>query len=309
MAQIELQRIITGDGLTYWINPNTKVRYNLTSTPAGFGLPSVDYVRTRSYQQDGESELAFYFQPRLFSISVGGQGCSRQELWQLRQDLLNATRPNRMGQATFVFTQPDTTEYAIEVRITANAFNALSNEEWNEFGYTDELEFEAIGPFWRSFASSVASGTSDPNLNLVFPITFPIVFGSGNVWGNAAISYTGTIYAYPVITITGPIAYPILTNVETGYLVQWNGVIAAGASLTFDLRLSYDNGVYVGKRIYDQNGDSQFNSLSPDSNLNLFRIEPDGVVTGGVNTIQLEGTGTDGNTAFTVTYNTMLVGL
>jgi len=310
--QIELHQIITGDGLTYNINDNTKARYLLSSTPGNWGLPPVEYVRTRSYQQDGESELAFYLQTRRFSISVGAEGCSRPNLWQLRQNLLNACRPNRSGQLTYVF-RSGTLQYAILGRALSPNFPSGEDEEWYEWGYRDEIEIEAVQPWWYAYQQSIASGAQTVGGELTFPITFDashIYFGSGNTWGSATINYTGTWYAYPLITIHGAGDTFILTHVETGYRIAWLGSLSTGQTLTIDLRNSYDAlGNYLGVQIYDNTGANQFNYIDPESNLLMFRIEPDGVVSGGVNTFVLSALNTDSNTTFSMTYNTALIGI
>lgn len=309
---MELHQIITADGLTYTLNSNTRARYLLTPTPGGWGLPSIEYVRTRTYQQDGQSELAYYLEPRQFSLGIGGAGCSRGELWSLRSQVLEAVRPNRGGQLTFVFRQDDGTQYAIKGRASVD-FPATEEEEWYQYGYQDEMEITAIDPVWFNYQGSSASGVSSTNDHLVFPFAFDgtdMVFGSGNFWGTVTINYTGSWYAYPKITVHGQASNIILTHVETGYRIAWLGSLLSSQSLVIDLRNNYaSDGQYQGVLVYNSAGANQFNYLDPLTNLLLFRLEPDGVVTGGVNTIRLDAIGTDSNTALTVEYNTCYVGI
>lgn len=309
----ELHQIITADGLTYSINKNTPARYLLSTTPGGWGLPPIDWVRTRTYQQDGESELAYYLQTRRFALSIGGSGCNRNQLWQLRRNVLEAVRPNRGGQLTFVFTNSEGNQYAIKGRALSPNFPSSDEEEWYEFGYQDELEIEAIEPWFFNYSQSVDSGTQGTDNHLVFPFAFDgvdMVFGSGTFWGSATINYTGSWYAYPKLVVHGQASNIIITHVELGYRIAWLGSLTTTDSLTIDLRNNYSStGQYEGVLVYNAAGANQFNYLDPLSNLLQFRIYPDGEVAGGVNTLRLEAQSTDSNTSFTVTYNTAYIGI
>lgn len=309
----ELHQIITADGLTYSINKNTPARYLLSTTPGGWGLPPIDWVRTRTYQQHGESELAYYLQTRRFALSIGGAGCNRNELWQLRRNVLEAVRPNRSGQLTFVFTNSAGNQYAIKGRALSPNFPPSDEEEWYEFGYQDELEIEAIEPWFFNYVGSSVAGVAGTEQNWVFPFSFDgvnLVFGSGNFWGNVTINYTGSWFAYPKITIHGQASNIILTHEELGYRIAWLGSLTTSQSLVIDLRNNYSStGQYEGVLIYNSAGANQFNYLDPLSNLLQFAIYPDGEVAGGVNTIRLDVIGADSNTAITVEYNTCYIGI
>lgn len=71
---------------------------------------------------------------------------------------------------------------------------------------------------------------------LVFPLVFPLVFGAGAAIPDMVATNTGTLTTWPVITITGPVTGPIITNVTTGQILAFNPtfVVPAGQTLTVD---------------------------------------------------------------------------
>lgn len=312
--QAELHRIITADGITYLINPNNAARWLLSSTPGNWGLPPTDYQRDRVYKGQGEIEMGYTLQTRRFTLEVGGQGCSRDELWQLRLNLLEAIRPNRNGQLTFVFRQPDFTEYAIVARAVSDPFVGNTPDEWFEWGYQGGIDFEAIDPVWYTPTQVVVSGSVPAQLELVFPITFDndnIVFGDSDLIEECIINYTGTWRDYPIITVTGPASTIQLIHVEKAVSLVWTGTLLAGTTLTFNLRNGYNSqGFFEGWTITDSTGANQNQYLDFLSNLLDFAIWPGSELGNtGTNTIRLNALQTDSNTALSVAYNTRYIGI
>lgn len=312
MNTLELHQIITGDGKTFNLNTNTKARYLFTTTPANWGMASFDDVTERSYQQDGVNVLAFYLNPRDFSIRLGAEGCSRTDLFNLRRTLIDIFRPNRNGQLTYVFQDADMTQWAIKGYCTDLSF-VQDGEDWYEWGYRTPLVIRCYDPVWFNPVASTVAGSATVNTELVFPITFDddhIYFGDGNLFSEATIQYTGNFYSYPVITVTGAFDTLEIVHLELGYTITYLGQAGTGESLIFDLRNTYSNtGEHVGWTVRNQAGVNMTNLLTPQTNLLRFRIEPDGVVPDGLNTIQFSALGTNGSTSATVEYNTRYIGI
>ena len=306
---MELHSITTADGKEYQLNDKT-LRFVLEPTPADIGLPGVDYSSKRFYQQDGETELAFFLRPRRFSLQVTQQTCNRQELFEARQNLINFLRPNRNGLLTYTFINEAGVKRAIMGRALTTPFSAGGSDEWDEFSYTGKIQIQCQDATWFDPTAISASVARTPIEQLVFPITFPIKFGSDERWGQADITYAGSWYSYPVIRVYGAFDRLVLTHQETGYVIDYLGSIAAGGYVEFDLRHNYDsNGNYVGATIKDHTGANRFGYLNSTSNILKFRIEPDGVVSDGTNTITLDAPGFDTNTTFTLSYYTRYIGI
>lgn len=106
------------------------------------------------------------------------------------------------------------------------------------------------------------------------------------------IAYQGDWDSYPVITITGPIANPIITNTATGDVLNFSvagGTIAAGSAWVIDTR--------YGRKSVLNGTVSVANYLSDDSDSATFRLVPDPVAAGGTNTVTLSGSATGTATA------------
>lgn len=312
MPSLELQRIVTADGKIYDM-PTDKVRYVL-STANGMGLPPLDYATTRFYKQDGVTEIAYFLEPRNFSLTIGSLNNQRADVFQARQDLLNAIRPNRNGQLTYIFRyQGGSIEYAIQARALSAPLSGFSPDEYNEMRYQGALEFIAHDPTWYNYATDALAGTPSTITELQFPITFDannIWFGSGSLWGEFSISYVGTWYSYPLITAHGQFNTLTLYHQQLDLFIEWLGYIGPTETLYIDLRNQYDpQGNPTGVQIYDSNGANRFNQLSPVSDLLNFRIEPDGIVPDGLNTIDISALTQDANTDFSLTFNTRYIGI
>ncbi len=125
---------------------------------------------------------------------------------------------------------------------------------------------------------------------------------SGGFGASKTITYTGSFLSYPIVTITGPITDPVLTNVSTGEDLDFTGVtIAGGDTYTIDCRFGY-------KTVKNAAGVNKIADLTAGSDLATFHLGADPEVSGGANAFTLRGTGTDANTTVTVTYNERFVG-
>lgn len=310
----ELHKIITADGIGYVLNPNNRARWLVSTTPGNWGLPPIDYQRDRVYKGQAEIEMGYNLQTRRFTLEVGAQGCNRDELWALRLELLDILRPNRNGQLTLVFRQPNNTEYAIVARAVSDPFTGSTPDEWFEWGYRGGIDFEAIDAVWFTPTQTLVSGVVPAQLELVFPITFDddgIVFGDSDLVEECVINYVGTWRDYPIITVTGPANTIQLIHVEKGVSLVWTGTLLAGRTLTFNLRNGYNSqGTFEGWTITDSTGANQNQYLDFLSNLLDFAIWPGSELGNtGTNTIQLSALETDSNTALSVAYNARYIGI
>lgn len=91
---------------------------------------------------------------------------------------------------------------------------------------------------------------------------------TGRYSGTAALS--GTWDEYPVITLTGPINDPVITNHTTGEVLDFTGAtINANEIYTIDTR-------YGHKTVTSQTGENKISALSEGSDLATFHLVPGG---------------------------------
>ncbi|WP_298330337.1 phage tail domain-containing protein [Haloactinopolyspora sp.] len=119
------------------------------------------------------------------------------------------------------------------------------------------LALHATDPRLYGASSTGSVGLQLPSGGLIFPLTFPMVFGSASP-STVTVDNTGNVESRPVLTITGPVTNPVVSNtsvagapaltisnpLQTGYTVL------AGDQLVIDMDLRtvsyYAGGVGAG---------------------------------------------------------------
>lgn len=76
-------------------------------------------------------------------------------------------------------------------------------------------------------------GLPNPTAGATFPATFDLTFGSSS-GGSFQLQNTGAYTTAPFFTITGPVAYPIITNQTTGEQIKLNITIGPTDTLAID---------------------------------------------------------------------------
>lgn len=272
----EVYRIEAADGLLYYLSDGES-RF-VVATIDNAGLPPVEYLTRRPYRSDKLIETGFRLNPRSFSIAYQFvQDCDRQTYWQARADLLNALRPNRGGALTVVLLREDGSKRAIKARAITPVFPAVPVQEVNEYNFAEILQFDAFDPTFFDPTAAIATVANEPSEELAFPITFNddnIYFGAGASYGSIIVNYTGTWYTFPIITITPPYSSIRIHHNQLNVDLE---ILTNSSTRTVIIDLNIPS-------IVDDLGNSLFNFLTPDSNLQGFRIEPDPIVADGINT-------------------------
>lgn len=100
------------------------------------------------------------------------------------------------------------------------------------------------------------------------------------VQGSITLVNDGDVNAYPVISLRGPLADPVIVNQTIGGTIDLTGgTIVSGETWTIDLRDG-------NKRIYDQNGNSVMGSVTTTPiGMADFTLAPAPIATGGTNVI------------------------
>lgn len=231
--------------------------------------------------------------------------CDREAYWVGRAGLLNAIRPNRQLTPTgvqpgqLIMQLPNGDQRAIDVFISEGPrFEPSQVGVWDEWAFAEILRFTAYDPVIYDPVQQSTTFTADAEL--VFPITFPITFGSLAMTTNVA--YSGTWLEYPVFVVTGPITGIVITNLTTGESITLNYAVPGGVSVTIDLS-------YGAKTVVDSLGNNLIGSVSPASDLGTWHLAPDPEAPGGVNQVEVTGTGVSGASSVVMTWYTRYFGL
>ena len=272
---------------------------------SGLGLPPVEYATTRGPAQNGVTVRDFALGPRIIQLLIRQQFCSRDGWWAGRSAILDGLRPNRQLIATAAvpgtlrFTRADGSRRSIGAFLEAGpGFEPSQVGRWDEWAFQEVLRFFCPDPvFYDAQEQAEAFVASD---QLVFPVTFPLVFGA--LAGSTAITYTGTWPEYPTIVITGPATSPRVENTTTGEFIEMDTVIPAGVSVT--IALSYGQ-----KTVTDSLGNNLIGTVTTDSDLATFHLAAAPEAPGGVNVITVSATGTGGASSIVLTYYRRYIGM
>jgi hypothetical protein len=272
---------------------------------SGWGTPPIDYITERGPFQHGESVKDYFLRPRTIQLLIRQQFCGREEYWSGRASLLNAIRPNRQLTPTGTLpgslrlTLSNGTKRAIDCYIAEGPrFEPRNLSGWDEYAFQEVLRFTAYNPvIYDPGGETVVFGSQD---ELVFPITFPIVFGSFG--GTANVNYVGTWLEYPTLIITGPASDPIVTNVTTGETIALDYDIPAGVAVTITLK-------YGEKTVTDSLGNNLIGVVTPGSALATFHLAPDPEAPGGINEVMVSASGTNADSSLVISYFTRYFGI
>lgn len=98
------------------------------------------------------------------------------------------------------------------------------------------------------------------------PVTAPITVGqAGDTSRPGWVDVDGTASAWPILTITGPCANPLITHIESGRVLGFTGSVGAGEWVQIDTRPTYRAVTRFG---------GGTTSLTPTSRIDAFRLPP-----------------------------------
>lgn len=297
------------------------IKYNLHDplgksviSGSGWGLPPADIADVRGPFQHGSNPLTIRIPPRDIRLQIRHIGCSRDEYWANRTDLINALRLNRTNvndpePGHLRWYRSDGQVRQADVMVIRGPEFGSSQRGWDEHSYTEELLFKCHNPILYD-PTQVTTTFADLECSILQQVIFPFTFNSENLifGGNICIdvntlvvSYLGNWQEFPQIIVQGPADNFIITHQETGLKLSLAGYsIAATEIVTFDLR--------YGRKIITNNfGDSLLGELTEDSNLGSFSLEPIPVVTSNTFIASVENSTV--NTRITFSYYDRYIGI
>lgn len=292
---------ITPDGRLYPLHtPHEFGRWVVSFS--GFGTPPIQYITQRGPFQHGETVIDFFLRPRVIQLLIRQGFISRNAWWTGRASLLNEIRPNRQLTATGAVpgqlrvVQTDGTVRDLNVFISEGPrFEPRIPTQWDEHAFQEVLRFTAYDPVAFDPAEVTVAFAITVAAHLVFPITFPIQFGSGLIDDIQNVTYLGTWEEFPIITVVGPIKDFRLDNVTTGEKIEFSADIGVGRTVTIDLRPGF-------KTVVDDLGANLIGIVTSDSDLATWHLAPDPEATNGVNALRLRGNNPTGGTSVTLRY-------
>lgn len=298
---------ITPDGIEYNLT-NNRTRYPLDVE--GWGLPVVSTFSTRGPYQQGETVTAQRVEPRVIRLTQLYVGCDEGDYWSNRDELVEYLRQSRTNLISPVAGKlrrylPDGMIRQLDVYVT----NGLRYSEGggDHFTVMEQVEFTAYNPIIYDPTPATESETDlacTPVTQLVLPYSPPIYFNYGlcTATGSISITYAGTFHEFPVVIVTGPGENFSITHDQTSDKLGLDYTISAGEVVTFDLTFGV-------KTVTNNSGVSLLGYLTTDSDLGSFKLLPDPLVSGGLNTFSISIDNTSAATEVDMTYYTRYIGL
>lgn len=124
------------------------------------------------------------------------------------------------------------------VQARCHRWSIPTTVEWTTGFRRGSFMFKATDPRRYSVNLSTAStGLPAPAASgLAFPLAFPLDFGPGTSGGEIIVTNDGAAATWPVFIITGPVTGPVITNLDTGQRLQFDGdfTVASGQELVID---------------------------------------------------------------------------
>ncbi len=299
----EVEQIITPDGEVYSLEDGAM---RAITQIGGRGMPGVEYDNFRGYQQPYPVVTGWTLEPRSVTLKLVLNATSREDYWLHRSELIQALRFNRGGPFTLRHIRADGTRRDLYCLPESSPVFPEDVTGWDS--YELEISLVAFDPLFKD--TELTQHTTTFNLidELVFPITFPIMFKPETYSGNIEITYTGTFVAYPVIEISGPYSTLSLTHLQTQAYLGLTVAIETGETRIIDLT-PREQSITDGT---DNSDNDKFGELEmPESNLITFNLRPKGTawrnspfagVAGGLNQIWLQATGISDDTQISFRY-------
>lgn len=262
-----------------------------------WGLAPMHRITQRGPFQDGDSDIDFRLDPRVFSLPIVVPASTIEEHLDRRNFLLQVFKPGN-DIASFRMDW-DSNERSIDVRVVGGL--AMDTDS-KDFTIRTVVQLRAADPTWydTSGATEVISaqifGTPTP-----YPKPYPVPYGSDTINKISTINYDGSWLTFPTIQCTGPATD--LTIVDgLGNIIRFIDPIPVANIWTIDLS-------YGAKTVIDQDGVTKFASLDITSNLINWALYPDPIILNGTNNISVSATGTDSNTQVNLFYYTRFIGV
>ena len=254
----------------------------------GTGMQPRHNISQRGPMEHGETWLDYRLDPRPIDLILMITGSNAERTTKRRQ-LMGLFHPDYASTLRF-----NVLDGFRDVEVHFKDGGSVPTNERQPQLEIVRLKFTAEKPFYDPNGVTIPFSQVAGGGAFLVPTTVPTTFGGSTVNQTQVIDTTGDPAfwrAEPIITITGPITDPIITNQLTGDKLDFSGTtIAGGTTYTIDTR-------YNKKTVVDQNGTNQISKLAAGSSIASFDLRR------GANSIAVVGTSASSATLITFFYN------
>ena len=240
-----------------WLNLKTKGAEALAGI-VGFGLPG---VTNQWFDGAGSTSTlrGSRIERRSINIPLKVYAANRADLTAQLSDLSIALDPftprplGRRGAARLYFGMADENEWFVDVVRSGGGDWSRKVDSDDRTYFKTTITLEAGDPFWTRNEPENFQVELTPSGNPLLPRIARLRVGSTATTGSREVSNVGDTWAWPVMTMKGPATGFTLIG-PNGEILQWDGILGAGDTLTIDMR---------NNTIEDQNGVNHYDGLGP----------------------------------------------
>jgi len=243
----------------------------------GVGIGPVSRLESKGAQQNGSTDVGYLLENRLLNIEMFINGVSKIATEGHRDTLAAILRP-RNTPVKWKVTRNDGAIRQIDGYLVGMAdMPAIRGQSFGG-GQTVIVQLKCNNPSWydpelQNIPFFIAPGGIE---GWQFPLLFPWNQEAGNIIDQTiTVDYAGSAPTYPEIVLTGPGDDPVIRNLDTGEVLEFEGTIPSGDAWT--VTITEDSA-----DVTNEAGDSVLEYLTEDSDLGTFHLEP------GSNDIQVQ---------------------
>lgn len=182
--------------------------------------------------EDGQfDEDRFYRGARVVSLEGSWRGDSILAAYQAREDL-SALQADGIP-AQFAVTDPLGLKWVTGRLATAPEVDDVIVGPYFKFA------FDVVARDPRKYGPEVVDSTGLPTSGsgLVYPVTYPIDWGTPGDDGRATVENAGRFTSWPVLEVTGGLSSGVeLVEISTGSILRLDRVVPEGSTVVFDAR-------------------------------------------------------------------------
>jgi len=287
--------IFTPDGTEYHLNDLAEY---VAEGSDGFGMAPFKRFTQRGLLQNGVTDVGFRLEPRILKFKIKARATTPNQHYELRQELINIFQP-RNEPIRLRLTLPDGGIRELKCYLQSG----LEFPSTGRKGLVQDADIILYAPdptFYSYYAHSFTF-TFDVKNNLQFPITFPIVFGSGIISNQETITYAGNWFSYPTFIVFGPLNYFQIIHTDTGKQIKYEHNVIVNEKVSISLE-------FGNKQVVNNFGENLMGWLSADTDLGDFCISHE--TTDKMNRVYVVGEGAvDGQTQIEMNWYDRYLGI
>jgi len=273
----------------------------LTGT-VNWGMAPSTRITQRGPFQDGDTDIDFRLNPRVFSLPIVIEANSIDEHMNARNMLMKIFKPSNNQAANLQVRWDNETERRnIYVKVVGGL---TMDTDARDFNVRTVIQMRADDPSWfeditnEQQLSATVLGTPTP-----YSKPYPVPYGSSGVNNINYTYYEGTWITRPILICDGPLTNLTLTDTK-GHIIRFAETIPDGSRVVIDLK--------TGNPLVTLNdGLNGFYMLAIESDLMNWAIypSPDDEDGQGLNVISISATGSTSASMVTMTYFNRYIGV